>query len=75
MSLTRPASITTVHADGLRTTSTRRRFAPRLTEKKPVDFISSDEFVGAEMPLNRSLRQLATNKFSGVNQSVMQRVN
>ena len=71
---TRPASNITVHADDSRVSSTRKQFAPQLTEKKPVNFISSDEFVGAEMPLHKALRQLATDKFSGVNQSVVRHV-
>lgn len=71
MTSTRPASIITTHADGSRTSSTRRRFAPRLAEKKPAYFIPSHEFVGAEMPLHKSLRQFATDKFMSVNQSVV----
>lgn len=68
---TRPASDITVHVCGLRISSTYKRFPQKSFKKDEREFIPSNEFVGAEMPLPRAMRQLATDKALGVNQSVI----
>lgn len=58
-----PSVDRTRHADGLVTSSIDKLFVSHslqdeLEEENP--FIPSHEFVGAEMPLNAAMRQLAT---------------